>query len=343
LAALLVSQAAHAADAMHASSGAFTIDHDNPRATVPPEAERSAQPAAFTAWLGEVRTLATKAEQEGEWAQAVKYHQALSFAEPSSAAAFRKLCEIHEAGLGERQQAEHYCWAAIKRQDATLTDRYHFLDLAFALQASDERGGVKVKRAQMIQAVLEDLRAEAVKDPAAVPSRRAGAPAHLPLAQQREIYACQLAASVAVQAALEECLQSAAAIGVPKRSLLPFEWALLHAKGDVTGSAAVERAAKEAGLVASDLARVAVGGVPLGPVLSASVASNVAPTPAVADAESGQVTDPSSPNPSATIAKGGRWEEVFAIGAGAIGVAALVWLAMDRGRRSKSGLAEQPK
>lgn len=305
---------------VHAADGAFAVDHDNPRGSMPTEAERAANPAGFDLWVSEVRGSAEAAEAARDWPKAVTYYQALSFAQPNTAWAFTKLCDIHEAGLRDGQQAEHYCWAALKREDATLADRYHFLDLAFALQVSELRAGVKVKRAQMLQAVLEELRVEASKDPNATPAAPAtGATARLPIAQQREVYACRLAASVESQVALEECLKNARAANVPQRSLWPFEWVLFRARNDATGSAAVERAAKEAGLSGADLARLATGELRV------------------------EGAAPSNPAPRAMVAKGGGLDEVLAIGAGALGVAAVIWLAMDRERRSKSGLAGQPK
>lgn len=325
---------------VNAAEASFTVDHDNPRASVPPEAERIARPAAYASWLSEVRSHAEAAERRGDWTKAVKYHQAVSFAEPNGADAFAELCDIHELHLSDPQQAEHYCWAAVKREDATLADRYHFLDLAFALQAAEQRAGVKLKRGQMIHALLEDLRAEAREQPTAIPSQ-AGTrnQGYLPLAQQRELYACRLAATMEVQAALESCLKDASAVGVSKRALLPFEWKLHHDKGDVEGAAAVERAATAAGLHAEDLAKLAVGAAQdVGLLLKgAPLAASTAPT--------GTSTVEASPLARAEAnatrgAAGAPLEVALAIGAGALGVALLTWLAIDRGKRFKAAEAQ---
>lgn len=327
----------------HAEEVAFPVDLDNPKASVPPEEQRLEHPAAAAAWVREVRQQAEAAEAARDWPKAVRFYQALSFGEPDSAWAYGKLCDIHEGPLGEPQQAEHYCWAGVKRADATLADRYHFLDLAFAIQVNEDKGGVKVRRAQMIYAVVEDLKSLAAKEPKAVPSERTigVAARYLPLAQQREVYACQLAAMA--EAALDPCLKDAAAAGVPDSSLLPFQWAHARASGDDAALARVEAAAKRAGVLAADLKRLAVGGrdqaVKVAPAPTVSGVVTLEQTPAAAPSARvaptiGAVVDEAESG--AKVSGGLPLEEGIAVGAAALGVAALAWLVVDRGRKAKS-------
>lgn len=317
----------------------FPVDHDNPKASVPPEEQRTAHPAAHAAWVQEVRQQAEAAEAARDWPKAVRYYQALSFGEPDSAWAYGKLCDIHEGPLAELQQAEHYCWAGVKRADATLSDRYHFLDIAFALQVSEEKGGVKVRRAQMVQAVIEDLKPLSDKDPKAMPSERTpgSAAGYLPIVQQREVYACQLAAMV--QEGLDKCLKDATAAGLAKPRLLPFQWADARSKGDAVAVGRIERSAAQAGIAVEDLPRLAVGGraqvAKAAPVSTASSAVIPRPAPTVAAA---QIPVPKAEEAAPSAKAGGALplEEGIAVGAAAVGAAALAWLIVDRSRKAKA-------
>jgi hypothetical protein len=189
--------------------------------------------------------------------------------------------------------------------------------------------------------LLEDLRAPTQNEPESAKGEHApGALAHLPLAQQREVYTCQLAAAVETREALDKCLVDATAANVPKRSLLPFAWLRARASGDSAGVVQAEQAAKEAGFTVEQLATLAVGASPAG---AGEIAAAHAPQKLVEVAAPTQLT-PAIPSEQPAVAKTSRIDEGVAGGALALGAAALVWLVVERSRRTKvSESAQQAK
>lgn len=329
----LISAGYLACGVARAAEEQLPLDLENPRASVPLEQVRLAQPQAFQRWLDQVREHAATAERAARWEQASELYKALSFALPHEALAFRKLCEIHEVQLKDLQQAEHYCWALVKRSDSTLADHYHFLDLALDLQSTEDKGGIKVRRGQMMAAVIDDLRLRAGRQPQEGAAVSPSSGQSLPLSQQAEVYACRFAASLASLDALSACLSAAEKAAVPQRSLLPFRWQRARLTGDASEQARWEHEAASEGLSLAALRSAAdgprtprVGGPRANPGGGGS--SPVAPTTSTADGLNIDTRDDSHGD-------GGGTENKVALIAALLGLATLVWIYANRDSRRK--------
>lgn len=218
----------------------FPINDDDPTLGVPTPAQRDADPLEFGYWLQDMVQRAEVPFQEGKWAEAVKYYEAIGVALPDVALNFSKLCTAYE-NLGDLAKAESNCWAGLQLPGSKVSSYYQYLRLAISMLPETAPGAAKDARLARVTQTLDHLRSSApqVKDSMAAERaalQQAGEKldkdgAFMPFELQVELLACQLGVALNDIERLTACVKGLPAAGSTRQSMLPFEWALLRNKG----------------------------------------------------------------------------------------------------------------
>ncbi len=109
----------------------FTIDDNNPEASVPSPEVQLKRPLEFGYLIQDLGAKAEKAQRAGDHAAAARYFAALAKAAPSVAYGPRKMCEELEAA-GDLAQAIKACRSTIMARGATAGDFTRFVSLVLA-------------------------------------------------------------------------------------------------------------------------------------------------------------------------------------------------------------------
>ena len=180
--------------------GQIPIDKLDPQRSIPTPEEASRNPLQFGYLLMDLATQAELAEKRGDFADAVRYYQALARAVPHRSISYGKMCAAHEA-LGNRDEGLAACRSALGREGVRLEDHHRAVRLLLGgpgpLQAADRED---------VLAIASHLR----RDPATTLA------AH-------EVQ-CQLATRIEDAKMLEACVAglTAAAPGRSEDALVPL-------------------------------------------------------------------------------------------------------------------------
>lgn len=335
-------------------SKTFPINDDDPTLSVPTEAQRNADPLEFGYWLQDMVHRAETPFQEGKWAEAVKYYEALGVALPETALNYSKLCTGYE-NLGDLAKAEANCWAGLQHAGSKVATYYQYLRLAIAMLPETAPGAAKDARLARITQTLDHLRASApqVKDSMAAERaalQQAGEKVEkeqsvLPFELQVELLACQLGLALNDTERLTACVKALPAAGSPRQMMIPFEWALLKNKGASAGEMnALLVDAQRVGLPEKVIAsfRASAASAPPAakavkyhaPVDISRKEPPAVPADANGAAEAAEAPAAAAERPTSPI------ENVVAGLAAVIGLGALGWWLRERGQRR--GSATQP-
>lgn len=113
------------------AEGDFTINDENPTASIPTPAQREKQPLEFGYWLQDMILRGETAVRGKRWADAVKYYEALARAVPDRAVSFSRLCLVY-GELDKLDIAAGNCGKAITLGGATVIDHFRFVNFMLA-------------------------------------------------------------------------------------------------------------------------------------------------------------------------------------------------------------------
>jgi hypothetical protein len=253
----------------------FSINDQDPVASIPPMEQRNANPLEFGYWLQDMVLRAETAIKEKNWDRAVKYYEALARAVPERAVSFSRLCLAY-GELGKAEIAAGNCAKAIQLGGATVIDHFRFMNFTLGKAQLSPRdiGDIDASLAHVRehapQAKLElsvapvspspdedvekvkqnllKLRAKAAGEKTGAPLPKAGAPdasaegpVNLPL--EIEMMACRVAARLEDGKRLAACITGLKTVHASDALTLPFEWsAAVVAKNQARATQLVERA-----------------------------------------------------------------------------------------------------
>jgi hypothetical protein len=258
-------------------SSDFTINDEDPVASIPPPEQRDANPLEFGYWLQDMVLRGETAVKEKSWDRAVKYYEALARAVPERAVSFSRLCLAY-GELGKVEIAAGNCARAIQLGGATVVDHFRFMNFTLkkaqvsTREIADIDASLAHVREHSPHAKLEPSAAAASAASPAVPeglekvkenllklraksaAAKAGAPlpksaedataeapVNLPL--EIEMMACRVAARLEDAKRLAACISGLKSVQAADALILPFEWsAAVVAKDAVRASQLIERA-----------------------------------------------------------------------------------------------------
>lgn len=213
------------ADALFESN--FEINHEKPESKIPTEEQRNAAPAEFGNWLMAMTELAERASQEGDHNESIKYFRALALAVPDSPAAFRRLCDAHDA-LNQRERAEQYCGAALNREGVRVSDYVHYVNLVLK-----QPGPLSAAKTENLNDTLSHLRGQRA-DPKIVTELE-----------------CLYALKLQDEARLQACTQTLRQQQPNGHMTIAYEWRLAVLRLDRTAAEAAVVRAKQHGVPAA--------------------------------------------------------------------------------------------
>jgi hypothetical protein len=114
----------------------FPVNDDNPTANIPSQDDRAENPLEFGYFLQDLIARAEGAFLKKDWANAVKYYEALAKTVPDRAISFSRLCVAY-AELGKVDQAAASCEHAISRGGAQVMDHFRFITLSLQKKKLD--------------------------------------------------------------------------------------------------------------------------------------------------------------------------------------------------------------
>jgi hypothetical protein len=126
--------ASAAREAASAPSAALAVDRERlvdsayPEQSIPDLATRQQDPLRFGYFLMELIDKAAAAFNAQDYERAARFYRAMAKAVPERAAAWSRLCEIHQR-TGELVQAEAACLQAIRRPGTLVRDRTAYVEL----------------------------------------------------------------------------------------------------------------------------------------------------------------------------------------------------------------------
>ena len=132
----------------------FVLNDADPEASVPPPAQRNANPLQFGYFLQDLLDRAAAATKQGDTAAAIRYHRAIAKAVPERALAFSRLCALYES-TGQRQAAIAACRGAVDREGVVIDDYVRYVRLLLG-----SSGAVAQGDAEEVRAVLAHLRSQ---------------------------------------------------------------------------------------------------------------------------------------------------------------------------------------
>jgi hypothetical protein len=256
----------------------FTINDQDPVASIPPVEQRDANPLEFGYWLQDMVLRGETAVREKSWDRAVKYYEALARAVPERAVSFSRLCVAY-GELGKVEIAAGNCAKAIQLGGATVIDHFRFMNFTLGkstlspgdvanidaslahLREHSTHANLQPSAAaapsasasadESVEKVKENLlklraKSAALKTGAPLPKANAEeptvqAPVNLPL--EIEMMACRFAARLEDGNRLAACITGLESVQAPDALVLPFEWsAAIVAKDPARASQLLERA-----------------------------------------------------------------------------------------------------
>jgi hypothetical protein len=132
----------------------FVLNDADPEGSVPPLAQRNADPLQFGYFLQDLLDRAAAATKQGDAAAAIRYQRAISKAVPERAMAFSRLCALYES-TGQRQAAIAACRGAVDREGVVIDDYVRYVRLLLG-----SSGAVAQADAEEVRAVLAHLRSQ---------------------------------------------------------------------------------------------------------------------------------------------------------------------------------------
>ncbi len=279
----LCASAATAAAAPGDLSTDFTINDQDPVASIPPVEQRDGNPLEFGYWLQDMVLRGETAIKEKSWDRAAKYYEALARAVPERAVSFSRLCLAY-GELGKVEIAAGNCAKAIQLGGATVIDHFRFMNFTLGKtkllptdvadidaslahvrenspHAKPQPGAAAappaspspVEGVEKVKENLLKLRAQSAAAKAGVPLPKsnaddatAAAPVNLPL--EIEMMACRVAARLEDGKRLAACITGLKSVRAPDALILPFEWSTAVVAKDRARAAQLLERAKTLGL-----------------------------------------------------------------------------------------------
>jgi hypothetical protein len=257
----------------------FSVNEENPSASIPSVEERNAAPLEFGYFLQDLYTRAELAFEKKDYANSVKYFEAIAKTIPDRALSFSKLCQGYQQ-LGKLDIAAANCGKAIQLEGATLVDHLRFIELSLS------RGPLTPEDVANIDASVNHVSAHvaAVPEeppPAPAPARPPGqkltaeeaaasiarvkdARLHREQVQRRatflmdfELLRCRLALRLRDVTRLNACLVELQKQKANERVILPFDWSKALIQKDRARASALLERAQLLGIPAATLQRMA--------------------------------------------------------------------------------------
>ena len=219
------SRLAHAepsGDGSHLSS--LPINAENPESSIPTAQQQMQNPLEFGYLLQDMLADAISAEKKKDYYHAARYYRALATAVPKRAYAFGKLCEALQ-NLGERENAEKACRAALTREDVTSAEFERFVYLMLSKQ--------------------EPLSTEELKELDGVIDHLSKTPESAVLAAN---FRCQVGLRIQSTLMLEQCTAVLAKAQPDAPATLSFQWALALQNHDKDSARRLIARARSAGM-----------------------------------------------------------------------------------------------
>lgn len=248
----------------------FKVNDADPISSIPTEEQRNADPMEFSGFLQDLISRAEGAFERKDYANSVKYYEALARTVPTHALPFSRLC-IGYAELGKTSIAAANCAKALRLDGARVLDHFRFVTLML------EESELKPSDVADIDASLKQLREhadrQAQKAPAPPPAPPLPAPptasagksleqVRAELEQQRleslsrgempkaapglkdlpleiDVLACRVGVRLNDAKRLDGCAANLKARKANLRLTLPFDWARALVKKDRAGASAL--------------------------------------------------------------------------------------------------------
>jgi len=251
----------------------FQVNDDDPVSSIPTEEQRNADPMEFSGFLQDLISRAEGSFEKKDYANSVKYYEALARTVPTHALPFSRLC-IGYAELGKTSIAAANCAKALRLDGARVLDHFRFVTLMLQekeLKPSDvadidaslkqlrehadkqakkaaaqpplaplpappaASGGPTGKSLEQVRAELEQQRLEGISR-GETPKI---APAMKDLPLEIDVLACRVGVRLNDAKRLDECSSSLKARQANLRLTLPFDWARALVKKDASTAAAL--------------------------------------------------------------------------------------------------------
>jgi tetratricopeptide (TPR) repeat protein len=202
----------------------WPIDDNDPKAHIPTEAQRNADPLEFGYWLQDLALKAELASKKGDHPASIRFWSALAKAVPDRAIALTRACDEYEA-MGDRESAISACGAALMRDGLMVKDYTHYVHLLIG-----KAGPLKPEEIASLSEVIDHMK----EDPE-------GRNAALELE-------CEVGTRTNNVGQLEECTTYLAKSAPNAPKTLTYQWALAMMKGQTDEARRLLQQAKEAGL-----------------------------------------------------------------------------------------------
>lgn len=210
----------------------FHINHADPEATVPTDAEKNAKPLEFGYYLQDLIAFAMAADKAGDHLGAARYYRAFAKAVPDESIAFQKLCESLQKA-GKRDEAMAACRDALGRSGIDVSDYVRYTTLVLAKQ-----GPLTKDELEDLNTIVEHLR----KDPG---TRAAGI--HVQ---------CELAMHNSDVALLQQCSGELAALAPNDPKTISFQWAAAMRAGNAAEARRLVERARATGMKPAGLQKM---------------------------------------------------------------------------------------
>lgn len=210
----------------------FHINHADPEATVPTDAEKNAKPLEFGYYLQDLIAFAMAADKAGDHLGAARYYRAFAKAVPDESIAFQKLCESLQKA-GKRDEAMAACRDALGRSGIDVSDYVRYTTLVLAKQ-----GPLTKDELEDLNTIIEHLR----KDPG---TRAAGI--HIQ---------CELATHNSDLALLQQCSGELAALAPDDPKTISFQWAAAMRAGNAAEAHRLVERARAMGMKPAGLQKM---------------------------------------------------------------------------------------
>jgi len=210
----------------------FVIDDQNPEASIPPDAEKNANPLEFGYLLQDLIARAEQARKMKDNSAVVRYYRAIAKAVPDQAKGWSKLCEAYQV-VNDRERAVRACRYAIDRRGVELQDYLRFISLSVA-----KPGDLTPSEASYLKTVVEHL----------------GKEGDVGVAYHHA--ACQVGVKIKDVPMLEKCTAALAKVAPDDSKTVIFKWSLAVEKGQRDEAARLLDKAKDIGIVPESLERM---------------------------------------------------------------------------------------
>lgn len=272
----------------------FTVDDEDPLASIPTLEQRNTDPLEFGNFLQDLIARAEGAFREKDFAGAAKYYEALARAVPERAVSFSRLCQSY-AGLGKLELAIANCARTVRLDGARVFDHFRFVNLTL------QKKQLSPQDLAEVEASLSHLRSHAATAPAArEPERSLAPPAPEPadadatpeqrkerlkqeflkkrearllaevgerdsqeaspaarLPTEIELLSCKLAVRIRDADRLKQCTAALQKLELDEKLVLPFAWSEALIRKDSARANTLLETARKAGIPDSALAAMA--------------------------------------------------------------------------------------